>query len=80
MALRIGRVPGQAFLLRTRQGLIRVKLDRIDHGTARLIIDAPESVNIVREELLTRDELAREQNSHDSACAPNPTERTAGDA
>jgi sRNA-binding carbon storage regulator CsrA len=76
MALRIGRVPGQSFLLRTAQGMIKVKLDRIDHGTARLIIDAPESVNIVREELVTNEEKARsrEQERATSGRQPERTE------
>ena len=70
MALRLGRVPGQALLLRTDQGLIRIKLDGIDHGTARLAIEAPESINVVREELVTGDKRPQRRRRQDAPVAP----------
>ena len=52
MALVLNRKPDQALVFRTDQGLIIVKVISIQRGTAEIAIDAPESVIILREELV----------------------------
>jgi len=57
MALRIGRQPGEVLLLRQNgRVVVRIKVDTIKqggHGQAYLVIEAPQSIDVVREELVT---------------------------
>jgi carbon storage regulator len=46
----LGRKPGQAVLI----GDVRVKVKEVRGDTIRLVIEAPDSVTVVREELLDR--------------------------
>lgn len=46
----LGRKPGQAVLI----GDVRVKVKEVRGETIRLVIEAPDSVTVVREELLDR--------------------------
>ena len=46
----LGRKPGQAVLI----GDVRVKVKEVRGETIRLVIEAPDSVTVVREELLER--------------------------
>ena len=46
----LGRKPGQAVLI----GDVRVKVKVVRGDTIRLVIEAPDSVTVVREELLDR--------------------------
>lgn len=55
MALILTRRPTESIII---DGDIKVTIIRIDRGQVRVAIDAPDEINIVREELLLRDKLS----------------------
>ncbi|MGE3984582.1 MAG: carbon storage regulator [Dehalococcoidia bacterium] len=59
MALRIARQPGEVLLIKQNgRTVMRIKVDTIKqggHGKAFLVIEAPQSIDVVREELVTKD-------------------------
>jgi sRNA-binding carbon storage regulator CsrA len=58
VALRIGRQPGEVLLIKQNgRTVMRIKVDTIKYGgngKAFLVIEAPQSIDVVREELVTR--------------------------
>ena len=59
MALRIERRAGEVLLIRQHGRIVmRIKVDQIKQGgvgKAYLVIEAPQSIDIVREEIATRE-------------------------
>jgi sRNA-binding carbon storage regulator CsrA len=59
VALRIGRQTGEVLLIKQNgRTVMRIKVDSIKHGgkgQAFLVIEAPQSIDVVREELVVKD-------------------------